>query len=245
MAVSKRIRFEVFRRDEHTCQYCGAKAPDVKLHIDHVMPVALGGTDKPDNLVTACSDCNSGKTSIAPDAPLVEAVKDKAAAYALAMQDHMVRFRASLEELEDYVDEFHAEWDRWKSGKTHEPVPLPESYKMSLHTWQRQGIPASIFELAIPPAMEKRDLRGEHAQFRYMAGIISRMVRLDEVDIGVTTETAAVYTASEMDQFTFSEYQNGRRRGQADIAKRIKELDYVRQLIDGVLADGTHPHYQA
>jgi hypothetical protein len=35
MAVSKRLRHEVFRRDNHTCLYCGHSAPDVKITIDH------------------------------------------------------------------------------------------------------------------------------------------------------------------------------------------------------------------
>lgn len=63
MAVSKRLRYEVLRRDSHTCRYCGASAPDVLLRVDHVTPVALGGTDTPENLVTACDPCNSGKSS--------------------------------------------------------------------------------------------------------------------------------------------------------------------------------------
>lgn len=41
MSVSKRLRFEVLRRDNHTCRYCGSSAPEVKLTIDHVVPVAL------------------------------------------------------------------------------------------------------------------------------------------------------------------------------------------------------------
>lgn len=63
MAVSKRLRYEILRRDNHTCRYCGASAPDVPLRVDHVTPVALGGTDEPSNLVTSCEPCNSGKTS--------------------------------------------------------------------------------------------------------------------------------------------------------------------------------------
>ncbi|WP_075737496.1 HNH endonuclease [Streptomyces acidiscabies] len=63
MAVSKRLRYEILRRDNHTCRYCGASAPDVPLRVDHVTPVALGGTDTPDNLVAACEPCNSGKSS--------------------------------------------------------------------------------------------------------------------------------------------------------------------------------------
>lgn len=63
MAVSKRLRYEILRRDKFACRYCGAKAPDAPLRVDHVTPVALGGTDDPTNLVTSCEPCNAGKTS--------------------------------------------------------------------------------------------------------------------------------------------------------------------------------------
>ncbi|MCX4232088.1 HNH endonuclease [Streptomyces ortus] len=63
MAVSKRLRYEILRRDRYTCRYCGASAPEAPLRVDHVTPVALGGTDHPSNLVAACEPCNSGKTS--------------------------------------------------------------------------------------------------------------------------------------------------------------------------------------
>lgn len=66
MAVSKRLRYEILRRDNHACRYCGATAPDVKLNVDHVIPTSLGGSDAPMNLVTACADCNGGKTSSMP-----------------------------------------------------------------------------------------------------------------------------------------------------------------------------------
>lgn len=59
--ISKKIRFEVFKRDSFTCQYCGAKAPDVELEVDHIEPVSKGGDDNILNLVTACFDCNRGK----------------------------------------------------------------------------------------------------------------------------------------------------------------------------------------
>lgn len=78
MAVSKRLRYEVLRRDNHACRYCGRSAPDVALTVDHVVPVALGGSDDPGNLVTACRDCNSGKSASSPDAPIVANVADDA-----------------------------------------------------------------------------------------------------------------------------------------------------------------------
>src|ERR1039457_6499184 len=86
VAVSKRLRYEVFRRDNHACRYCGATAPDVKLTIDHVVPKALGGSDTdPANLVTACEPCNAGKTSTNPDAPLVADVAQDALRWAKAL----------------------------------------------------------------------------------------------------------------------------------------------------------------
>lgn len=78
MAVSKRLRYEILRRDNHACRYCGATAPDAKLNVDHVIPQSLGGHDKPDNLVTSCADCNAGKTSSMPNAMPVADVDQEA-----------------------------------------------------------------------------------------------------------------------------------------------------------------------
>jgi len=60
-AISKKLRFEVFKRDNFTCQYCGRMAPDVILEIDHINPVKNKGTNDILNLVTSCRDCNRGK----------------------------------------------------------------------------------------------------------------------------------------------------------------------------------------
>ena len=62
-AISKKVRFEVFKRDNFTCQYCGKSAPDVVLEIDHMKPVSKGGTNDITNLITACFDCNRGKSN--------------------------------------------------------------------------------------------------------------------------------------------------------------------------------------
>jgi hypothetical protein len=61
--ISKKLRFEVFKRDSFTCQYCGKKAPDVLLVIDHIRPISNGGTNDILNLITACQGCNSGKSN--------------------------------------------------------------------------------------------------------------------------------------------------------------------------------------
>lgn len=61
-AISKKIRFEVFKRDSFACQYCGKAAPDVILHVDHIDPVSKGGDNAIINLITSCADCNGGKS---------------------------------------------------------------------------------------------------------------------------------------------------------------------------------------
>lgn len=60
-AISKSVRFEVLKRDNFKCQYCGAEAPNVLLQIDHINPVSKGGGNDLINLITSCFDCNNGK----------------------------------------------------------------------------------------------------------------------------------------------------------------------------------------
>lgn len=62
-AISKLVRFEVFKRDKFTCQYCGKSAPEVVLHVDHIQPVSKGGDNSITNLITACASCNGGKSN--------------------------------------------------------------------------------------------------------------------------------------------------------------------------------------
>jgi len=54
-------RSMIYKRDNDTCQYCGAKS---KLTIDHVIPRSKGGQDTWENLVVACSKCNTKKGSL-------------------------------------------------------------------------------------------------------------------------------------------------------------------------------------
>lgn len=213
MAVTKRVRFEVLRRDNHTCQYCGAKAPDVVLHIDHVMPVALGGDDKPGNLLAACKDCNTGKASITPDSPLVSGLSDRAAAYALGMVDKMTRLRADAEALEAYTIRFNELWGVWSysSGTLEgQEVPKPGDYELSLLRWLRMGVPMKLIDLAIKKAMNKPGLRGEFGEFSYMAGVILGMLDDREIDLSLTQETVAVYTEAEVEVHGYEEYFRGR-----------------------------------
>lgn len=57
-------RQNVFRRDNHTCMYCGSRK---HLTIDHVMPKSRGGRNTWKNFATSCSDCNVKKGNKTPE----------------------------------------------------------------------------------------------------------------------------------------------------------------------------------
>ena len=58
VARCKPSRAMIYKRDRNTCQYCGATT---KLTIDHVVPRSRGGDASWENLVVACSSCNTKK----------------------------------------------------------------------------------------------------------------------------------------------------------------------------------------
>lgn len=94
--LSKKTRLAVFKRDSFTCQYCGGKAPDVILHVDHIVAVATGGNDSKTNLVTSCAECDAGK-----------------GARALSDDSVLQKQRRQLDELNERKQlEMMAEWRR-------------------------------------------------------------------------------------------------------------------------------------
>lgn len=139
MAVTKRLRFEILKRDDHKCRYCGAAAPDVNLTVDHVLPTALGGTDDPSNLVAACSDCNTGKSSVSPDSPLVGQVAEDAERWARAIETVTIAWLCEREEMDELLDEFESDWTHWSFGGNSQ-VPRPVSWRDSVEHFMRLGI---------------------------------------------------------------------------------------------------------
>ena len=64
---SAAVRIRVMKRDRFQCTYCGTPGTDAELEIDHIVPVAAGGSNHMSNLTTACRRCNQIKGS--GDAP--------------------------------------------------------------------------------------------------------------------------------------------------------------------------------
>ena len=56
------LRQDILKRDGFRCVICGRTANDgVKLHVDHIIPIAKGGKTVKENLRTLCEECNWGK----------------------------------------------------------------------------------------------------------------------------------------------------------------------------------------
>lgn len=168
-AISKKTRFEVFKRDAFTCQYCGAHPPGVLIHIDHVKPVADGGTNAIDNLVSACEPCNLGKgarlLSVVP-----QTLADKAKAIA-EREEQLKGYQDIMEAKRERVEE--ETWRVLRSifGKSCDKVRRDE------HT----SVKRFIEKLGVHTVLEASEIAcgrvPAYKVFRYFCGVCWNLVR--------------------------------------------------------------------
>jgi len=189
--VSKRLRYEILRRDGFRCRYCGTEPGERALQIDHVVPEALGGTNEPANLATACEPCNSGKTSTTPDAPLVDEVAEGALRWASAMQAAAALKEKEIRDRRSRNDWFLAVWNEYKldNGKA---VPLPPDWSEAVTRLESSGLTYPLFEEAAEAAMKAYRVLPEN-RFRYFCGVAWNMVtdlqeKAQQIASGVAAE---------------------------------------------------------
>lgn len=177
MAVTKRLRYEILRRDQHTCRYCGQVAPDVKLTIDHVIPTALGGTDDPTNLVTACTDCNNGKSASIPDAPIVADVAADALRWGNAMTYAAQQFEKEARWRRQDQERFQAAWDRWTYGPEggKQTVPRDPDWARTVERFLSLGLTQPLLGECIEIAMRSQ-VRADNT-WRYFCGVAWSRIR--------------------------------------------------------------------
>lgn len=184
-ALSKRLRFEVFKRDKFTCQYCGRRPPEITLHIDHVVPVAAGGTNDLLNLLSACAACNLGKSdrhlsTIHPTT--AEELKDRKerAAQVAALNEFLMESRnnedAAIRRLGHYwCNKFVGveEKDRWFFG---------ESRATSIRRFLRNVTETELMEFMDIAYCKLPSCGGvnqpkEEGSFRYFCGIAWKNIK--------------------------------------------------------------------
>jgi hypothetical protein len=178
MALSKRLRYEILRRDNHACRYCGEASPGVKLTIDHVVPTSLGGTDVPGNLVAACVHCNAGKAATSPDAPLVDDVAADALRWANAMRRAAAAQRSDRATEQQYISTFCDSWALIREKMIPTVVLPPEGVTRTLRAWRSVGVTEEDIDWALQIAIDKvfdKAISGPDL-WRYFCGVVWRML---------------------------------------------------------------------
>lgn len=171
-SLSKKTRFEVFKRDGFKCQYCGAHPPSVLLHVDHIKPVAEGGRNDHDNLVTACEPCNLGKgarsLSVVP-----ESLADKAKNIA-EREEQLRGYQQILESKRDRIEE-----ELWRVAE----VVDPGSSESGMNRDWTTSIRRFNEKLGVHAVLEAADIArakypyGGKRTFLYFCGICWNLVR--------------------------------------------------------------------
>lgn len=152
--VSVRTRFEVFKRHNFTCRYCGRTSPEVVLEIDHIVPACEGGTGDPINLAVSCWDCNRGKAGI----PLSEVMTGEdphdRAIMILERERQLREYNAVLAEARARREE-----DAWELIRYWTNNPEQDSYERSEITWligTLEWMPAETIREFMDSAIRKR-----------------------------------------------------------------------------------------
>jgi hypothetical protein len=169
-ALSKKTRFDVFKRDGFICQYCGAHPPSAILEVDHIHPVADGGSNDIDNLVTACFDCNRGKSDRQlSDIP--QSLQDKAAEV-LEREAQIKGYQAALSSKKNRIAD-EAEMVRDVYERFNEGYTLNEKSMVTVRMFvDKLGVHD------VCDAMERAYTRARKGQeFRYFCGICWAKIR--------------------------------------------------------------------
>lgn len=169
--IPKTRRFEVFKRDGFKCQYCGAQPPAVTLEADHIIPVAGGGDDGMDNLITACMGCNRGKGATLLSS-IPQTLEEKAA--------EIAEREAQITALAQMIREAHdtAEERMWDVAELLHPGASEGYYRANCRSISRfisdLGFPA-VLEAALIAA--QRNPPKTARCFRYFCGICWNKIR--------------------------------------------------------------------
>ena len=174
MAISTRTRFEVLKRDDFTCRYCGRAAPEVRLHVDHIVPASKGGSDELVNLVTACQDCNLGKAAVPLQTRAARSDTTQLVAEMRAVKTYLAEREDFLEWREEAMREVYRYWTKcWNT-------PVPQGpWPNTVRKWLEHYPPAEINQ-AIDLAIEKISGGTSKANptdvVRYLCGIMKHKI---------------------------------------------------------------------
>ena len=181
MGLSKKTRFDVFKRDLFTCQYCGRRPPEVVLEVDHIIAKAKDGSDDPDNLTTSCDECNQGKSdrSLGNTLPIVDEMQRLEAIQEMQERAVMLKKQTvaaeALRSSEDDAINMVEGW--WIDATGYEEFFERESVRGFLRRLSPERILDAI--RAMEALAERRD-PSRRQLWKYFCGCCWGMIRADE-----------------------------------------------------------------
>lgn len=177
MAISKRQRFETFKRDKFTCQYCGRRPPDVMLEADHIVSRTAGGSDSLENLTTSCFDCNRGKG----DHPLGTVAPAFSEDDRLAAMQEMLERKTQIEReiaLADGKRDMEARAASYILDLWVEETGGEEGFqKQSVLTFLDYGLSIEALYEALRGAFRNCRSGSSHQRWRYFCGACWKMIK--------------------------------------------------------------------
>ena len=174
-AISKKLRFEIFKRDGFACQYCGATPPAVILEPDHINPVCNGGDNSMDNLITSCFNCNRGKSG-APLTAIPKSLKEKAAEVA-EREAQIAGYRGVMQSALDRIED-----DMWQVAE----ALVPNSSSDGMRRDWLQSIKTFNDRLPLHMVIDAAEIAkskfwySENKLFKYFCGICWKRIKESE-----------------------------------------------------------------
>lgn len=176
-SLSKKTRFDVFKRDGFACQYCGACPPNVLLEVDHIIPVCEGGDNGEFNLVTSCFNCNRGKggtpLSVVPKTLAEKAIEIK------EREDQLSGYREILQVSLDRIED-----DKWRVAE----AVFPKGGDKGVRRDWLQSIKGFNKRLPLHEVIDAAEIAlaripySEPKRFQYFCGICWNKIR--DIEMG-------------------------------------------------------------
>jgi hypothetical protein len=173
-SISKKLRFEIFKRDQFVCQYCGSHPPSVILHVDHIIPVKEGGENDMDNLITSCATCNLGKSAnLLTSIPL--SLKEKSE----LVKESEAQIKAYSKVMQDKKDRL--DYEMWKVAATIEGADYIKQYNRA----DLKTIEVFLQRLEFNDVIDAAELaysrfvNDDYSKFKYFCGICWNRIKGD------------------------------------------------------------------
>ena len=170
--IPRKLRHEVFKRDGYRCRECGASKEETSLEIDHIVPVAKGGTNDIDNLQTLCRECNrmkhtdewvGGETDSSQIENLIDFKKEEISNLeqelnSISSENEVIECKYKIIKLNEEIDKLSVELEEAKAQEA-------ENLQSHLNGQEREQLYKSIYVSITDEKLN--DLKEELKRFNY------------------------------------------------------------------------------